>query len=300
MSERHKHLEFLRKTAKDAAWRGDYENALTLCEDGLALARSWKDRGFEELFTCNRATTLLEMDRFDFDLGKLKEIFFRNPTSYNGVLAAYVSSHAHEKRGEYERAVFYARACLQRSQEQGFDDLITGSLNSTANLELHESRFESARDLFRQALDRAVARGEGRTHRVALYSDNLGYCHIALDQVEVGLPLVRSALTIFETLGARQALDYPCLDLCFAYLKLDLPDEAESWGTRALALGREFEREDVVKNSHYLLAEAYSELGREEAAETHYDALASYYPDFPALKNYLHQISLMGMINLRA
>ena len=41
-------------------------------------------------------------------------------------------------------------------------------------------------------------------------------------------------------------------------------------------------------------------FSRESAAEEHYEALASYYPNFPALKNYLHQISLMGMINLRA
>ena len=300
MSDRHKHLEFLRETAKDALWRGDYERALTLYEDGLVLARSWKDRELEELFTCNRATTLLEIDRLDFDLGRLKEIFLRSPTSHNGVLAAYVSSYAHEKRGEYERAVFYARTALQRSQEQGYDDLIAGSMNSLANLELHESRFESARELFAQALERLEVNGEGETHLANLYADNLGYCHIALDQVETGLPLVQRGLSGFERLGARQALDYPCLDLCFAYLKLGSPEVAAGWGDRALEIGSEFHREDVVKNSHYLLAEANSELGREHEAEEHYDALANYYPNFPALKNYLHQISLMGMINLRA
>ncbi len=300
MSERHKHLEFLRKTAKDALWKGDYERALTLYEDGLALARSWKDRELEDLFTCNRATTLLEIDRLDFDLGKLKEIFLRNPRSHNGVLAAYTSSHAHEKRGEYERAVFYARTALQRAQEEGFDDLIAGSMNSLANLELHESRFDSARGLFQQALDRLEANGEGETHLANLYADNLGYCHIALDQVDIGLPLVQRGLRGFERLGARQALDYPCLDLCFAYLKLGRPGEASGWGLRSLAIGEEFHREDVVKNSHYLLAEAYSELEQDTVADEHYEALANYYPDFPALKNYLQQISLMGMINLRA
>ena len=77
-------------------------------------------------------------------------------------------------------------------------------------------------------------------------------------------------------------------------------DEAESWGRRALELGKEFGREDVVKNSHYLLAETYSEMGREIEADDQYDALACYYPDFPALKHYLRQVSLMEVINLRA
>src|SRR5512146_246675 len=91
MSERRKHLEFLRKTARDAIWAGDYDRALSLYEDGLTLARSWKDRGLEDLFTCNRATTLLEMDRQDFDLSALKEILLRSPANANGVLAAYAS-----------------------------------------------------------------------------------------------------------------------------------------------------------------------------------------------------------------
>ena len=104
MTERRKHLEFLRKTARDAIWAGDYDRALSLYEDGLALARSWKDRDLEDLFTCNRATTLLEMDRQDFDLSALKEILLRSPASPNGVLAAYASAHAHEVRGETSRA----------------------------------------------------------------------------------------------------------------------------------------------------------------------------------------------------
>jgi len=111
---------------------------------------------------------------------------------------------------------------------------------------------------------------------------------------------VQRSLSLLETLGSRQAMDYPCLDLCFAALKLDHADEAESWGIRALGLGKEFGRDDVVKNSHYLLAETYSGLGRETDADEHYEALAGYYPDFPALKHYLRQISLMDVINLRA
>ena len=73
MTERRKHLEFLRKTARDAIWAGDYDRALSLYEDGLGLARSWKDRDLEDLFTCNRATTLLEMDRQDFDLSRYRD-----------------------------------------------------------------------------------------------------------------------------------------------------------------------------------------------------------------------------------
>ena len=50
---------------------------------------------------------------------------------------------------------------------------------------------------------------------------------------------------------------------------------------RALDLGSEFGRNDVVKNSHYLLAETYSELGREDGADEHYEALAELLPGLP-------------------
>ncbi|HTO88843.1 MAG TPA: hypothetical protein VMR54_15090 [Thermoanaerobaculia bacterium] len=300
MNERRKHLEFLRKTAREAIWAGDYERALTLYDDGLTLARSWKDRDLEDLFTCNRATTLIEMDRRDFDLARLKEILLRNPSSFNGVLAAYVSANAHEARGEYTRARFYAQTALAKSRELGLEELTGSALNLLANLELHESRFDAARDLFAEALARLEAEGESLSRPAAIVADNLGYCYIALDHIDDGLPLVERSLTLLDELGARQAMDYPSLDLCFANVKMKRLDEAASWGQRALSLGREFGREDVIKNSHYLLAETYSELGREAEADAQYDALAGYYPDFPALKHYLHQVSLMGMINLRA
>jgi tetratricopeptide (TPR) repeat protein len=300
VNERRKHLEFLRKTAREAIWSGDYDRALTLYDDGLVLARTWKDRELEDLFTCNRATTLIEMDRSDFDLARLKEIVLRNPSSFNGVLAAYVSANAHEARGEYARARFYAQAALSKSRELGLEELTGTSLNLLANLELHEGHFESARDLFSEALSRFEAEGERLSRPAAVAADNLGYCHIALDRIEEGVALVESSFSLLESLGARQAMDYPSLDLCFANVKLQRLPAAASWGQRALELGQEFGRQDVIKNSHYLLAETYCEMGREAEADAQYDALAGFYPDFPALKHYLRQVSLMGMINLRA
>ena len=300
VSDRRKHLEFLRKTAKDALWAGDYERALTLYDDGLSLARAWKDRDLEDLFTCNRATTLIEMDRQDYDLSRLKEIVLRSPGSFNGVLAAYVSANAHEARGEYARARFYAHTALTKSRELGLEELTGTSLNLLANLELHEGRFEEARELFAESLERLESEGDTLSRQAAVASDNLGYCHMALDRLDLGLPLVRRSIEVLENLEARQALDYPCLDLCYAGVKVNCFDDAECWGLKALALGEEFGRQDVVKNSHYLLAETYSEMGRSAEADVHYDALASSYPDFPALKNYLRQISLIDVINLRA
>jgi len=83
-------------------------------------------------------------------------------------------------------------------------------------------------------------------------------------------------------------------------LKLEQYEEAEHRGIQALALGQEFHQEKVIKNSHYLLGEIYSEVGRRGDADQHFDALSKFYPDFPALKGFLHQVNVVGMINLRA
>ncbi|MET0618750.1 MAG: tetratricopeptide repeat protein, partial [Thermoanaerobaculia bacterium] len=182
----------------------------------------------------------------------------------------------------------------------GYHELTASSYNILGNLELHESQFDAAQVLFQDALQHLERRGETDSVLAAQYMDNLGYCHIALERIPVGMPLVKRSIEIFEQQGARQALDYPSLDLCFAYLRNGELDTAERWGFQALELGTEFRREDVIKNSHYLLAEIAVETGREQEADEHYEALANYYPNFPALKNYLHQISLVGMINLRA
>jgi tetratricopeptide (TPR) repeat protein len=300
MSHRRKHLEFLKKTAVSAARSGDFLRALEIWEDGLGLARGWKDREFEDLFACNQATTLIEMDRFDFDLSSIKSIILRNPSSNNGALATYVCALTHEARGEYERAASYARTSLHRARELAHSELTAGSLNLLADLELKEGHFVEALPLFEESLARLRAEGDPDARLAGIAMDNIGYCHISLDRVELGVGFVTKALELLEGTGARHDTDYPCLDLCFANLKRAELEEAEIWGDRALKLGEEFHRDDVVKNAHYLLAEACAEAGRVEEADTHYDALSNYYPEFPALKNYLRQISLVEMINLRA
>ena len=208
MSERRKHLEFLRKTAKDAIWSGDYERALTLYEDGLALARSWKDRELEDLFTCNRATTLLEMDRQDFDLSRLKEIVLRSPGSSNAVLAAYASAHAHEVRGEYAQGrASTRRARSQKSRELGLEEW-TGGVAEPARQPraprepLRRRRAASSR----KRSTGYESEGEGQSREAAVVADNLGYCHIALDAV-ADRAAARAALALAAREPRRAAGD---------------------------------------------------------------------------------------------
>ena len=90
-------------------------------------------------------------------------------------------------------------------------------------------------------------------------------------------------------------MDYPCLDLCFASLKTDEPKRPRAGASARSASGSEFGRE---RRRQERALPAGRDLQRDwaasSAADEHYEALANYYPNFPALKNYLHQISLDG------
>lgn len=299
MSERTKHLEFLRHTAREAVWGGDFERALLLLEEGLGLARAWKLRESEEIFLCNRIATLLEMGRNDFDLSSLKEVLLRHPSGTLGAFSAYVAGRAHHARRENARARTYAQMALSRCDEEK-SYLRGAALHLCATVSLSTCDFDAALPQYREAMDIFESCGQDATRELAQAEDNVGYIYICRDEVAVGLPMVERALSQFEALGARAYMPFPCLDLCLGNLKAESFPEAEQWGVKALALGHELGQKDVIKNSHFLLGELYSETERHEEAERHFAALSDFYPDFPALKNFLHQVNVVDVINLRA
>jgi len=124
MSERSKHLDFLRLTAREALWSGDHERALMLLDEGLALSRAWKQRESEDVFLCNRVTALVEMERNDFDLSSLKEVVLRHPDGRLGAFASYTAACAHELRNEFAKARVYAQMAINRSE--GVDAYLKG------------------------------------------------------------------------------------------------------------------------------------------------------------------------------
>lgn len=299
MSDRRKHLDFLRRTAREAVWQGDFDRALLVLEEGLALSRAWKQKETEDIFLCNRTATLVEMERNDFDLSALKEVMLRHPYGKLGAFAAYTAACAHEMRREFPKARTYAQMAINRCEDPA--DFLRGvSLSLLGDLSLSESDFDGAMPLCNEAISVFQECGQDASRDIAVAEDNIGYIHISRDEVSVGLPMVERALSQFEALGARVRMAYPYLDLCLAHLKTENFFEAERCGVQALALGQELHQERVVKNSHYLLGEIYSETGRDEDADRHFDALSGFYPDFPGLKNFLHQVNVVGMINLRA
>lgn len=120
----------------------------------------------------------------------LKEILSGGSSGRNAALAAFIRANTHHARREYGRAVQYARIALRKSRELGLENLSTSCLTLLGRLELVQSHFEAAAALFQESLQHLEAQGDGRSRLAAFFSDNVGYCHIALDRLSVGLPFV--------------------------------------------------------------------------------------------------------------
>jgi tetratricopeptide (TPR) repeat protein len=164
-------------------------------------------------------------------------------------------------------------------------------------LNAKQSRLRDAQDFYLKSLEVLEAADELSPNAAGVL-DEVGYCCILLNETRAGFSYLGRSLSTCDRLGLRRAKDYPSLDMCFARLRNGDFEEAETWGWKALELGREYGREDIIKNSLYLLAESCWRLGRRSDADHHYDALAQYYPEFPALKDYLRQVDLTSVLSL--
>jgi tetratricopeptide (TPR) repeat protein len=86
------------------------------------------------------------------------------------------------------------------------------------------------------------------------------------------------------------------LDLCYGYLELGEFEKARRYGEIALENAAEPRQ---VRNAHYLLGELAYKAGDVELADSHFEELARYYPEFRNLKSLLFAIDLRSMVNFR-
>jgi tetratricopeptide (TPR) repeat protein len=90
------------------------------------------------------------------------------------------------------------------------------------------------------------------------------------------------------------------LDLAYAYLEIRRPRPAIRHAARALDLARHFKDEANVKNSLYLLGEAWHLHGDDAEARRHFEQLADRYDNLPFIADFLLSVDVRQMINLRA
>jgi tetratricopeptide (TPR) repeat protein len=282
--------------------KGEFVPALAIYDEALASARESGDEALVDwIFAC-RASAAVEVGASDADLLELKEILLRRTDPPTAVRAAYSLAVAFDLRRDTRKALFYARIAQRHAEEMDDPALLASTANHLGTILAASSRFEEAAESFRQALSWNTKEGGNSEVWRAQATDNLGYCLLALEQVEDGLEMVHGALETLRKNDASGFLVYPLMDLCFGYLKCDRHEEARFFGEAALEKLKEngpTADVSVEKNLLYLLGESCHLGGDEDAAEEYFGRLARHYPEFKNLRTYLEVFDLRNVINLR-
>ena len=285
-------VEQLRQAGLSRVRLGDYEEALGLYDDALALAR---DEDARELITINKADAMIAMERSGPEVHELPRVIMRRSNVRHVYLAAYALQYKYRLENDLKRALFYGQLALrtaEEAKEQSWRRIVLVELGNIYEL---DSQIPTAIECFQEALLMSEESRDNRdldlSHAYAL--ENLGYCLLLQGKIEEGLLHVHEALEILhDPIGRAEAY----IDLCYGYVEQGDYPRAQHYGEAALELAKEPRQ---IRNAHYLLGEACYKAGDTDGASFHFEQLAKFYPQFKNLKNLLFAIDLRAMVNFK-
>ena len=292
--------ESARREALAHLEKGAFAAALDAYDAALRAARETEDPAFIDWMYVCRAAAAAEVGPAETELVELKRILLRTRDNQTAFRAAYSAAYVYEQKKDRAKAMFYARLAQRHASAIGDVRLVSSCENQLGNILAADSRFEEAAEAYRGALRRTETEAPLFSIARAQWTDNLGYCLLALDRVADGLALVHDALDALEREDARGLTVYPLMDLCFGYLKSNRYAEARWFGEEGLARVAVASDLEAEKNLLYLLGETCHLAGDADAARDYFDRLASLYPEFKNLRGYLEVFDFRNVINLRS
>lgn len=270
----------------------ELEAALPLFDRALELAG---DEELRELITINKAGALISMEKSGPEVQALPRIVMRRRNDRHLYLAAHNLCWKYQLEKDLQRAQFYGRLALEAAEADSNSTSIANERIALGNICVFDSRPAEAIAHYEAAMALCES-GDAAALTRAFAMQNLGYCFLLEERAEAGVTMIHEAVELMTAAGADGYLAESYIDLCHGYLDLSKLDEARHWGE----LGLEQAREDrQIRNAHYLLGEVAYKQGDIAAAETHFEALARYYPDFPHLRDLLFAIDLRSMVNFK-
>jgi tetratricopeptide (TPR) repeat protein len=292
MSEQKSRIDELRAQALAKIQSEDFEEALVLYDQALSLA---PDDELRELITINKADALIAIGRSGPEVQALPRILMARRNPHHTFIAAYALMYKHRLANETKRAIFYGQIALDAARDADEAFWKVAALNDLGIAYEIDSQFEKAIPSFEQALTISTQVDDPARHTflAATIYQNLGYNLMLVGETRQGIRMIESILADITVRSTRCDAH---IDLCYGYLDLDEFVTALEHGRKGLEFACEPRQ---TRNAHYLLGEAAYKLGDVETAETHFEELARFYPEFPQLKNVLFALDLRSMINLR-
>lgn len=283
-------IEELRQAALARVRDHELEQALVLYDEALALA---VDEEARELITINKADALIALERSGPEVQELARVIMRRRNPRHVCLAAYALQYKNRVEQDFKRALFYGNLALSAAEELQDLGYKRAVLVDLGNVYEMDSQIESAIETFEAALELIPEDQEIHRRSRGYTLENLGYCRLLNHETDLGIELIEKSV---EYLDDEVGLAEANVDLCFGYLEKGNLERSLAHGQKALQLAVE---ERQIRNAHYLLGEVACKLGDYDTAETHFDALARFYPSFRSLKSLLFAIDLRAMVNLK-
>jgi tetratricopeptide (TPR) repeat protein len=285
-------VEELRLAGLNRVRLGEYEEALSLYDDALALATEEEAR---ELITINKADAMIALERSGPEVHELPRVIMRRRSMRHVYLAAYALQYKYRLENDLKRALFYGQLALRTADEANEPSWRRIVLLELGNIYELDSQIATAIECFEESLAIGEESRENRdkdlSHAYAI--ENLGYCKLVEGKIEDGLAYVHEALGMLsDPIGRAEAY----VDLCYGYVEQGSYAQAQVYGEAALEIAKDPRQ---IRNAHYLLGEACYKAGDTEGATFHFDELAKFYPQFRNLKNLLFAIDLRSMVNLK-
>lgn len=290
-------FESARQKIRENVDRGELESALVLCDEAVERARERGDREILDQMLCNRGGILIALGQGQRAVGELRRILLGSASPANRFQAAYDISQHHERKGETERSLFYARLALDHARKSGVAEFEAGAHNRLANLQMLDSAFDDACSSYRRALGLRTVPCLER----ALALSNLGYCQAVQGRLGDGFGKLFASLRMMRRLDARRWTRFPHLGLSYAYLEIERPERALRHASAALALSETAAASEQIKSSLYLLGESQKLCGDEEAAYQAFERLQDeFYPEEHFIIDLLMSTDIRKLINVMA
>jgi tetratricopeptide (TPR) repeat protein len=275
-------------------WQGEVEPALEKYAKALELA---KDEELRELITIRKAEALIAAGRDGAEVSMLPQIVMRRRSVRHVYMSATVLMRRYNELEDRRRAIFYGEIGRQAAEELNDPFARASVLNILGITLAANSDFDGSLDALEEAYDALTLLDQNRDEIRSLHPvilANIGGVHVVSGNSSEGIRMLEQALPYLDE---EYAIAEAMLDLCLAYYDLENYESAAAFGQRGLDLAT-VDRQ--VRNANYLLARIALALGHYNEATDYIDVVASYYSEFPNVKELLMTVDLSQAVNWKA
>ncbi len=280
--------------------RGEFGPAAENFRAARLIAERIQDQPLLFKAVCNLSTARLNLGEIQKAEKGLREILLKSQDHATIFVASSNLASALRRQGKLPKALFYAQRALRACEN--IDNLAWKATchNLIANIYMNMSYLDDAVNEYRYALSISQRGGLGTSYPIDYIKENLGYCLLMKKRHRQGIAIILEALQIAAHNDNNRCLAECYQDLCFAYMQLKELRRAEEHGEKALAVARDKDYKDIVKNCYYLLGEVNLLMGNEARSDHYFGKLQELYPHLAVLKDFLRTFDVSNIINLKS